>query len=92
MGTMNYDHQTYSVAVTPLNDTAAWESLQLNDSSEWFVQDELLYWESNLDRDRVYEVLITNTGVGLPSFTFYNLVMMDAVGFVAKSSCSLPMV
>lgn len=79
---MNYDHDLYSVKLTRLDDNIVLKSLQLHDSSRWLTQEELLYWETGLDRDRGYEILITNMGSGLPAFTFYNLVMMDAVGFV----------
>ena len=80
IGTMNYDHNAYNIALTP---PVSMQSTQpFNDSSRWLVQDELLYWQSGMDRDQTYVVEMENIGTGAvlpPGFTFRNLIMMNAI-------------
>jgi hypothetical protein len=57
-GTTNYDHQTFSVELTPQAGASVGGPRILNGTSKWFVIDNLLYFEAGLDPSQKYDVKV----------------------------------
>ncbi|KAJ6568718.1 hypothetical protein B0H19DRAFT_1065528 [Mycena capillaripes] len=57
-GTTNYDHQTFSVELTPQAGSSVGGPRILNGTSKWFVIDNLLYFEAGLDPSQKYDVKV----------------------------------
>ncbi|KAK7061872.1 hypothetical protein R3P38DRAFT_3251242 [Favolaschia claudopus] len=59
-GTTNYDHQTYSVELSPSAGASQGGARIFNGTSKWFVLDNLLFWEAGMDPTQKYQVKVTN--------------------------------
>ncbi|KAJ7180326.1 hypothetical protein C8R43DRAFT_941973 [Mycena crocata] len=58
-GTTNYDHQTFSMELSPATATSQGARV-FNGTSKWFVLDNLVFWEGGMDPTQVYQVKMTN--------------------------------
>jgi len=77
-GSSNVDHSLYSVSVSPpVGSTSG--SRTFNASSRWFNYDNIIYWESGLDRSQSYEFTITNLG-DYQYFDINRVVSIDGQG------------
>ncbi|KAF7328540.1 hypothetical protein MVEN_02541600 [Mycena venus] len=75
-GTTNYDHQTFSVELTPQAGASVGGPRIMNGTSKWFVIDNLLYFEAGLDPSQKYDVKFTNLVAG--AYTdIHSVVMMN---------------
>lgn len=77
-GAVNHDHGMKVATLTPLSDPSKAKTTLLNDLSSALDFKQILYWESDLDRDQNYTVRITQ--VGGTAFSFSSLDITD--GFV----------
>ncbi|KAF8915800.1 hypothetical protein CPB85DRAFT_1291849 [Mucidula mucida] len=62
-GTTNYDHEIYSVSLNPTAGVST-SSRTFNDTSRWFAYDNLVYWETDLNRSLTYQVTFMNLAEG----------------------------
>ncbi|KAG7449415.1 uncharacterized protein BT62DRAFT_917966 [Guyanagaster necrorhizus] len=62
-GSTNYDHGAYSVTLSPAAGVST-STRTFNSTSKWFAYDALTYWETNLDRDKTYQVTFENLADG----------------------------
>jgi hypothetical protein len=60
LGSVNYNHGSFVVTVTPPSDLGAPKVGQYNSSSRWIGLGSLLYLESGMDRSKTYQVQLTN--------------------------------
>ncbi|KAJ7229701.1 hypothetical protein C8J57DRAFT_1370596 [Mycena rebaudengoi] len=86
-GTTNYDHQTFSVELTPQAGASVGGPRILNGTSKWFVIDNLLYFEAGLDPSQKYDVKFTNLLAG--AYTdIHSVVMMNLPKIADSGSAS----
>ncbi|ESK94464.1 hypothetical protein Moror_8122 [Moniliophthora roreri MCA 2997] len=62
-GTVNYDHGLYSINLSPSAGVSS-STRTFNATSKWFAYDQLIYWESGLDRTQTYTISLTNLEEG----------------------------
>jgi hypothetical protein len=85
-GTLNRDHGNKTVTLTSANGTLS-KSIPINDYSSILDFNQIIYWESGLDREQTYLVTITvepDSIISLNHLGFANLDLIDrfVVSFV----------
>ncbi|THH32963.1 hypothetical protein EUX98_g1184 [Antrodiella citrinella] len=86
-GALNNDHGPKTVTITPNSNPAQARNASFNDASSVLEFNQIVYWESGLDRDENYTVLVTDAGItGSTSFSISSLDIID--GGSAPSSSS----
>ena len=77
-GTLNYDHGHKSVTFTPHSNAGQATTTTILDYSTTLDFEQILYWQSGLDRDQSYTVQITQLADGTEtSFSFSSLDIID---------------
>ena len=77
-GTLNYDHGHKSVTFTPHSNAGQATTTTILDYSTTLDFDQILYWQSGLDRDQSYTVQITQLADGnSTNFSFSGLDIID---------------
>ena len=83
LGTLNADHGQKLVTFTPNSNPGQTTATTILDYSSTLDFDQILYWQSGLDRDQNYTVQITQLAeVNATSFSFSSLVIID--GYVNR--------
>lgn len=59
-GSVNYNHGTYTVTVTPPPDFSPQQPNVFNGSSRWIGLNEILYLGTGMNRSETYQVEVTN--------------------------------
>ncbi|KAK7053008.1 hypothetical protein VNI00_004329 [Paramarasmius palmivorus] len=79
-GTLNRDHGNKSVTLTSANGSL-FKSIPINDYSSILDFDQIIYWESGLDREQTYLITITvepDSIISLNHLGFANLDLIDS--------------
>ncbi|PPR00557.1 hypothetical protein CVT26_009889 [Gymnopilus dilepis] len=79
-GLVNLDLGPFTVGIQPppAQPAGAPVTTTFNSSSRWISLDQVMYWQSGLDRSKQYTVTITNQGTGdAPWFDFSHIDVID---------------
>ncbi|KAF8890553.1 hypothetical protein CPB84DRAFT_1398182 [Gymnopilus junonius] len=75
---VNVDLGPFTVTVQPPSDLGPAVTTTFNSSSRWISLDQVMFWQSGLDRNRQYSVTITNEGQGdAPWWDFSHIDVID---------------
>ncbi|KAG7096724.1 hypothetical protein E1B28_004137 [Marasmius oreades] len=78
VGSLNYDHGAYSATLSPPGGVST-TTRTFNAVSKWFAYDNIIYWESGLDRTQSYTLTLTNLDEG-KYLDVHEVVLMDGQG------------
>ena len=77
-GAMRADHDSFAVTIKRSPDNTIIRYLQLNHTSHWFDLKALLYFETGLDIQSVYEVTFENVGTRAFSVRYIEIIQVEA--------------
>ena len=83
-GALNYDHGTKLVTLKPQSNPDQTTTTTISDYSSTLDFDQILYWQSGLNRDEAYAIQITQLGTTgqTTAFSFSELNIIDGCVYI----------